>query len=275
MRGIDSAALLLVFLGSLAVAQQASQPIQFTPAPQTVIEERLRGYVRKNSEREPALRRLFEDAGCDKDALLEQPVKGAKAPNLVCTHTGATDATIIVGAHFDLIETGDGVVDNWSGAALLPSTLQALAGAPRKHTFEFVAFTGEESGLIGSKSFVKQLGEQRSHVKAMVNMDSLGLSDTKVWVSHSDQELVRWLGALAKTMNLPITCVNVDQVGSTDSEPFREGKIPAITVHSVTQETLKILHSPADKIEAIHLDEYYRTYRLVSAYLAFLDQKLE
>ena len=68
--------------------------------------------------------------------------------------------------------------------------------------------------------------------------------------------------------------MNVDNVGTTDSEPFRQQKIPAITVHSVTQETLKILHSKADTIEAVHLDEYYRTYRLLAAYLAVLDQKL-
>jgi hypothetical protein len=125
MRRIDSAAFILTSLGSLAVAQQASQPIQFNPVPQSVIEERLRDYVRKNAEREPALRRLFEDAGCDKEALVEQPVKGTKAPNLVCTHAGATDAMIIVGAHFDLVEVGNGVVDNWSSAALLPSIMKA------------------------------------------------------------------------------------------------------------------------------------------------------
>ncbi len=44
-----------------------------------VVQDRLGAYSRKNAEREPAVRRLFEDAGCKGDALIEQPVKGVKA----------------------------------------------------------------------------------------------------------------------------------------------------------------------------------------------------
>jgi len=259
----------------LALRQNAgSQPIQFNKAEQTVVEERLCAYTRRNSDREPTLQKLLEDAGCKGDALVELTVKGSKASNVLCTHSGTTDSIIVVGAHFDFVEAGNGVVDNWSGAALLPSLYQGLEGA-RKHTYVFAGFTGEESGLIGSKSFVKELGERRLRVRAMINMDSLGLSETKIWVSYSDQELVRWIGAVAKSVDLPVAGLNVDQVGSTDSESFRERKIPSITIHSVTQDALRILHSPADRIEAIHLDESYRTYQLVLAYLAVLDQKLE
>jgi len=37
---------------------------------------------------------------------------------------------------------------------------------------------------------------------------------------------------------------------------------------------LSILHSPHDKFSAIHLDDYYSTYRLLSAYLVNLDRYL-
>jgi hypothetical protein len=46
-------------------------------------------------------------------------------------------------------------------------------------------------------------------------------------------------------------------------------------VHSLTQGTLRILHSPEDKIENMRLDDYYQTYRLVVAYLAAIDQRLD
>jgi hypothetical protein len=76
-------------------------------------------------------------------------------------------------------------------------------------------------------------------------------------------------------VRLPVSGMNVDQVGTTDSEPFREKKIPAITIHSLTSATLPILHSPKDRIAAVRKDEYFRTYQLVLAYLAVLDQKLD
>ena len=256
--------------------QEGSPAIRYKLAPQSLIEQRLRSYTRKNSTREPELETLFLDAGCAGDALTEHPVPHEKAPNLVCTLEGTTQSTIIVGAHFDLVEAGSGVVDNWSGASLLPSLYQGLAGTERQHTFKFVAFCGEEDGLVGSKAFVKELGsEGRKHAKAMVNMDTLGLSDTEIWVSRADPKLVEILGSVAKATNLPVTGMNVERVGSTDSESFREHKIPAITVHSLTQSTLSILHSPRDRIEAIDMNRYYASYRLIVAYLAALDQRLD
>jgi len=217
----------------------------------------------------------FEDAGCSGGKLAEQPVKHLRAPNLICTLESATERTIVVGAHFDLVENGDGVVDNWTGASLLPSLYQGMAGVPRRHTFRFVAFSGEEKGLVGSRAYVKQLGKTHEAVSAMVNMDTLGLGETEVRTSHADPRLVRLMDVAAAATNLPVSSVNVDGLGSTDSESFREKKTASITIHSLTLETLRILHSRYDRIENVHADAYYRTYRLVLAYLAVLDRDLD
>ena len=251
-----------------------AQTLEFLVVSQEIVEQRLAAYVSKNAAREPAVRRLFEDAGCAAEKLTEQIVKGLKAPNLICSLEGTGESVIVVGAHFDLVESGDGVVDNWSGASLLPSLYQGLASVARHHTFRFISFSGEERGLVGSRAYVQQLTKNHEAVTAMVNLDTLGLTDSEVWVTHADRELLRLMDVAAKAVKLPVTGMNVDQVGTTDSEPFREKKIPAITIHSLTQATLPVLHSSKDRIEAIHKDEYYRTYRLVLAYLALLDQSL-
>jgi hypothetical protein len=236
---------ILGLLVSVSVAASA-QTIHFSAVSQPVVEQRLGAYVKKNNQREPAVRQLFEDAGCGGDKLTEQPVKGLKAPNLICTLAGETESVIVVGAHFDLVEEGDGVVDNWTGASLLSSLYQGLADAPRRHTFRFVSFSGEEKGLVGSKAYVQQIVKTHEPVIAMVNMDTLGLAETEVWLSHADANLVRLMEVAAATVKLPVSAVNVDQVGNSK-----------------------------DRIEAVHIDEYYRTYRLVLAYLAVLDRRLE
>jgi hypothetical protein len=74
-------------------------------------------------------------------------------------------------------------------------------------------------------------------------------------------------------MNLPLPGVNVDRVGKSDEEFFIQRKVPAIIVHSLTQETIPILHSPKDNYAAIRQQDYYDTYRLLSGYLALLDEK--
>ncbi len=264
-------------LAGLLVSNSAiiAQEIKFNQVVQPIVEERLRSYTTKNKERLPALRLIFEDAGCTGDALTEQRVKGVKAPNLICTYKGESDSVILIGAHYDLVEKGSGVADNWTGAALLPTLFQSLNNSKTKHTFVFVAFTGEEIGLLGSKSYVKQMGDDLAKIKGMVNLDTLGLSDTKVWTTHADKKMLGLLGAVAKAMDLPIAAVNVDNVGSSDSESFRVKKVPALTLHSVTQENWMILHTDKDTIQQIKMDEYYRTYRLIAAYMVLLDRELE
>jgi len=44
-----------------------------------------------------------------------------------------------------------------------------------------------------------------------------------------------------------------------------------VMLHSITQQTLSILHSPNDNIGKIHFSDYYDSYRLIAAYLAYLD----
>jgi Iap family predicted aminopeptidase len=73
---------------------------------------------------------LFSEAGCDEQYLSEQSVKASKLANVICVRPGSSGKVIMVGAHFDHVAEGDGVVDNWSGASVLPSLYQAEKLSP-------------------------------------------------------------------------------------------------------------------------------------------------
>ncbi len=253
-----------------------SAQLKFLVVSREVIEQRLQSYKGNDSQRESALKAMFEAAGCRGNNLAEQGVKGLKQPNLICVLPGSTDSTVVVGAHFDHVDAGMGVVDNWTGASMLPSLYQSLENQPqRRHTFLFVAFSGEEKGLVGSRFYVESLAPPEvAKMRAMVNMDTLGLGPTEVWVSRSNPGLVKALYGLAHAMSLPLTGVNVDRVGKSDEESFIQRKIPAIIVHSLTQETIPILHTPKDTYAAVRQQDYYDSYRLLSGYLSLLDEKL-
>jgi len=264
----------IVFLLQSTIGATAEN-VRYNPVSRGVVEARLGKYAGNNKQREMTLKQMFAEAGCDDQHISEQPVKGSKLPNVICLLTGTSDKVILVGAHFDRVSEGDGVVDNWSGASLLPSLFEAVKIEPRKHTYIFIGFTDEEQGEVGSRFYARQMTkEQVAATDAMVNMDTLGLAPTEIWASHSDKRLTGALAYIAKQLNVPVTGVNVEQVGSTDAEQFSEHNIPRITIHSLTQETWNahIIHTSKDKHSAIRLDDYYQTYRLLAAYLAFLDQ---
>jgi hypothetical protein len=269
---LNQTLILLAFLASSAAAFAGSKYVLFGRG---LIETRVKSFSRNDTKREDILKNMFTEAGCG-EHISEPAVDRVKQPDLVCVLPGQTERVIIVGAHFDHVDAGDGVVDNWSGASLLPTLYQGLRTAPRQHTFIFVSFSGEEKGELGSRSYVNKMSkEDIERTSAMVNMDTLGLGPTAVWVSHSDRLLTAALGGIAHSLKLPISGVNVERVGSTDSEQFARKNIPRITIHSLTQNTLHILHSPRDNLSALRLDDYYDSYRLMAAYLAYLDTLLD
>jgi len=237
-----------------------------------LIESRLESGLVKERGRQAAIQSLFSDVGC---ATVEQKVTRSAA-NVICTLTGETDSVIVVGGHFDFVDLGQGIVDDWSGASLLPSLYQSLKDRPRRHTYIFVAFAAEENGLVGSARYVYGMTrERKAAVRAFVNLECLGLDPLVVWQSRANPALLRGLYEVAQALGARIDGVNVERVGDDDSRSFLSAHIPVITLHSLTPETWSVIHSPRDNLKAIKLGEYYASYRLIAFYLAYLDQKTE
>jgi hypothetical protein len=167
-----------VLLALVLAAMAAAQSFEYRYLTEGVLEERLRLAHPQNSERYKRLKTLFEVSGCLGDHLRQKAVKGSKEPNIICgvPGTGESPRKIVVGAHFDT-SGGEGVIDNWSGAVLLPSLSQLLRRTPPRHAFEFVGFAAEEKGLLGSRAYLKSIPKQeRRRIAAVITMDCIGLT---------------------------------------------------------------------------------------------------
>jgi len=134
LKGTSSAqriAMLVAIALLQGVTVAHAQTVRSRPLPQQVVESRLQRYAGDDAQRAATLKEVFAEAGCTGSHLTEQPVKGSKLSNIICVLPGSGDRIIIVGAHYDHISAGDGVVDNWSGASLLPSLYEAIKIDPR------------------------------------------------------------------------------------------------------------------------------------------------
>jgi hypothetical protein len=255
----------------------SAQVVHFRLQTRAAVEAHLKSFSDRNGEREALIRKWFAESGCKDANLSEQALDRRLPPNVICMLPGETQEAIVVGAHTDKVESfGDGVVDNWTGAVLLPALLYSLSAQARHHTLIFAGFSGEEKGLAGSRSYVDHLtSEQRAHIEGMVNFDSLGLGPTEVWASHADKVLLDALAAIALVSKLPVTVMNPENGATADSESFARYHIPRITLHSVTRQTWSILHSRRDKMSAVKMNDYYDSYKLIAEYLAYLDDRLK
>ena len=85
-----------------------------------------------------------------------RPVETA---NLRVLIRGKVDSRIIVGAHFDSWDLGQGAMDNGIGVAQLHALAAALRGTFPHHSIELIWFNGEEQGLHGSRHAASRLGD--------------------------------------------------------------------------------------------------------------------
>src|SRR5260370_34465122 len=107
---------------------QRSAQIHFSLQTREVVEGRLKSFSTKNSEREALIRKWFAESGCKAENLSEQALDRKLPPNVICVLPGETQEVIVIGAHTDHVDSfGAGVVDNWTGAALLPTLLYSLS----------------------------------------------------------------------------------------------------------------------------------------------------
>jgi hypothetical protein len=238
------------------------------------VEARLDALEIDNAQRAVAIERLFREAGCAD--LRTERFEGSDLPNVICTLPGIPGARmLVVGAHYDRAEKGQGAVDNWTGASLLPSLYQSLAALERVHTIQLIAFGAEEAGLLGSKAHVQALDESaRAQRIAMVNLDTLGLGSEKIDFRTSDPLLTCFMVAAQSLARVPTELASVTRVGTSDYEPFRAAGIRVISIHSLSTKTLPILHTESDTLERVDRAAYYRSYRVISTYLALLDRYL-
>lgn len=128
----------------------------------------------------------FEDAGLSVTRQTFTTRRGLTSNNLITSIQGTGDDFILVGAHFDTAAqrasyTGpalQGVDDNGSGASVLTELAAHMSGLELETGLVFNAFGAEESGLEGSAAYRASLSdEQLSHLKGMINIDSLITGD--------------------------------------------------------------------------------------------------
>ncbi len=272
------AALLLLlgaaaFVCAVSAPSLAAQDIQFRTIAREVVESRLRDCPEKSADRLKKLEEWFKAAGAG-ETLSEQAVPGFPDPNIVCTLPGGSDAAIIVGGHFDNGGEGHGIIDNWSGAALLPTLYESLKVVPRRHTFIFVGFAAEEEGLKGSGAYAGRMTPgEIDRTRALVNLDCLGLGTTAVLTLSSNKDLMTYLTRVAGALKLRLRASNVQRAG-WDADSFSR-KIPKITLHSITARKGNVANSFSDNFDEVRWDDYYSSYILAAAYLAFLDTELK
>jgi hypothetical protein len=101
---------------------------------------------------------------------------GGKTANVLATLRGTENPELVyvVSSHYDSVAGGPGADDNTSGTVALLDAARVLAGHPMPATIVFASFTGEESGLLGSREYVRQAVANKVRIVGALNNDMIG-----------------------------------------------------------------------------------------------------
>ena len=132
----------------------------------------------------PAIDYLFEtykSFGYEPERQWFEPRQalGGRTANVLATLRGTENPELVyvVSSHFDSHSQGPGADDNTSGTAALLEAARVLAKHPMPATIVFASFTGEESGLLGSREYVRQAVANKVQLVGALNNDMLGWSN--------------------------------------------------------------------------------------------------
>ena len=259
----------LVFLIAIAlVSNVAAQQTVPRISTEAELKEDLNGPC-KNTERFDAVKKLFVKMGAP-----ESEIKGEKTndvQNVIFTKKGKTTETVVIGAHFDKVNTGCGIIDNWSGIVILAHLLRTISDAETQKTYVFAAFDREEEGLKGSKVMAKAIPkESLSNYCSMVNLDSFGLGYPVVLENASSSKMTKFAKDLGTELKVQVTPINVPGANS-DSSSFKERDIPAITLSALSADWPRYMHSSNDKLENVIPGSVRVGYRFALEYITRIE----
>ncbi len=188
--------------------------------------------------------------------------------NVVGYINNGAATTICLGAHFDhlgfgedgnsLLLTGghlvhNGADDNASGIAALIELSRLLKKSKYKtNNYLFIAFSGEELGLFGSKYFVEHPTIDLSMANFMINMDMIGrLNENKVLTIGGYGTSTTWqrlFNSLDKNKNI-IVKFDSSGTGPSDHTSFYRKNIPVLFFFTGIHSDY---HKPTDDADKIN-----------------------
>jgi len=195
--------------------------------------------------------------------------RSGNANNVIGYLDNSAPLTIIIGAHYDHLGTGEdgnsldghadgkihnGADDNASGVAGVIELADYYSKNKEKEPFNFlfICFSGEELGLFGSAWFVDHPVIDFATVNCMINMDMIGrLNKEKPVLTISGTGTAKEFEPLVKSFSSAAMEINSDSagVGPSDHTSFYNKGIPAL--HFFTGTHIDY-HKPSDDIEKIN-----------------------
>lgn len=186
--------------------------------------------------------------------------------NVIGYIDNTADNTVVIGAHFDHLGYGgdgslhrdsikeihNGADDNASGVAILLDLARKLRGNNTNNNYLFIAFSGEEMGLLGSNYFVKNPTIDTKKVSYMINMDMVGKLKKDSTLAVYGTGTSPMFKQVLKAHNTDFKLIQKESgIGPSDHTSFYLADIPVLHFFTGQHEDY---HKPSDDPEKLNYE---------------------
>jgi aminopeptidase YwaD len=202
-------------------------------------------------------------------------IQNYKTQNVSALIPGKTDTTVVFSAHFDhLGRMGaatyiPGASDNASGTAMLFDLAKHYLENQSHYTIQFIWFSGEEAGLLGSFNYVEKPMADLDKIKFLLNLDLMAdakkgvtVVNGKIYPDHFAK-----LSSLNAEMGLLQQVKARGEAANSDHYPFTEKDIPGFFIY--TMGDYKHYHDIDDKPENLPMTNYEQVFQLITEFVKY------
>jgi len=180
--------------------------------------------------------------------------------NVVATINGTSNSKDVIcfTAHYDSVSFSKGAYDNGTGSTAIMQLLSYFVEHKPKRTLKFIWCGSEECGLLGSKAYTTYHVDELEDYRLNINIDmigvALGVDIAKVTASQSLVDYLKYDSQI-DGFGLKVT----QGVYSSDSTPFADHNVPAISFARLSPAGGSEIHSHNDVIDFLDEKNYFKT----------------
>jgi hypothetical protein len=189
----------------------------------------------------------------------------------------SSDEIYIICGHYDSVSGSPGADDDGSGVAATMAAAYVMSRYEFDHTIRFVAFSGEEQGLLGSRAYVIEAVTHGWNIKGVLNADMISYAVTQNdgnYLIVYEDAVSEWLYQLTNTVAdeyssyIELILVHGGYFWGSDHNSFWDHGYSSLFYFEYTE--TPYYHSPGDTIIHTNMTYAKKNARLIIATLAEL-----
>ena len=185
---------------------------------------------------------------------VEQREYDGESHNVIAELPGKKEEWIVLTAHYDTTSLSHGAYDNMSGCAGLLGIMEYMKDKERNYGLRFVFCGSEERGLLGSKAYVKDHEAELEKIVFNINLDMIGTYMGKfIACASAEEKLAHYISYMAAETGFPVAAET--GVYSSDSTPFADKGIPAVSFARLAGGTVAPIHCRYDVKEVMSMEQ--------------------